>query len=283
MDDSDHALDRPSLATHLYECCFQLAVDILKSPRPTLTSSSLQHFRTQVEKLSLWGSDFDVSQGFLHEHLLGADRLSNALLSVLEDLAGTLIALAKHLLLEEKLSENIARTHKLRGFASEAISRPTPDRHDDSLVNLTVDELSSSSSEGTSNDEADQLEDLIKDFQFHNDCLFGLGQVLREPAENVRYLNKKSSVSAEAQGAESVSRFAWSHGLVKPEERSPTKKSRSKWASEESVGQEELYEAAEKVLDRLKTMQEYSDLIAIRKKESVFDESKSRELTFLNL
>jgi transcriptional activator SPT7 len=36
------------------------------------------------------------------------------------------------------------------------------------------------------------------------------------------------------------------------------RKNRSKWASEENVGQEELYEAAEKVLSELKAMIEYS-------------------------
>ena len=39
---------------------------------------------------------------------------------------------------------------------------------------------------------------------------------------------------------------------------SEVRKNRSKWASEEKVGQEELYEAAEKVLSELKAMTEHS-------------------------
>ena len=39
---------------------------------------------------------------------------------------------------------------------------------------------------------------------------------------------------------------------------SEVRKGRSKWASEDKVGQEELYEAAEKVLMELKAMTEYS-------------------------
>lgn len=39
---------------------------------------------------------------------------------------------------------------------------------------------------------------------------------------------------------------------------SEVRKNRSKWASEEKIGQEELYEAAEKVLQELKAMTEYS-------------------------
>jgi hypothetical protein len=48
------------------------------------------------------------------------------------------------------------------------------------------------------------------------------------------------------------------------------RKNRSKWASEESVGQEELYEAAEKVLTELKAMTEYSQpfLTRVNKREA---------------
>lgn len=48
------------------------------------------------------------------------------------------------------------------------------------------------------------------------------------------------------------------------------RKNRSKWASEENVGQEELYESAEKVLSELKAMTEYSApfLTRVNKREA---------------
>jgi transcriptional activator SPT7 len=48
------------------------------------------------------------------------------------------------------------------------------------------------------------------------------------------------------------------------------RKNRSKWASEENVHQEELYEAAEKVLSELKAMTEYSApfLTRVNKREA---------------
>jgi transcriptional activator SPT7 len=48
------------------------------------------------------------------------------------------------------------------------------------------------------------------------------------------------------------------------------RKNRSKWASEENVNQEELYEAAEKVLSELKAMTEYSApfLVRVNKREA---------------
>lgn len=45
---------------------------------------------------------------------------------------------------------------------------------------------------------------------------------------------------------------------------SEVRKNRSKWASEEKVGQEELYEAAEKVLSELKAMTEHSSFFLSR-------------------
>ena len=51
---------------------------------------------------------------------------------------------------------------------------------------------------------------------------------------------------------------------------SEVRKNRSKWASEDKVGQEELYEAAEKVLNELKAMTEHSGpfLTKVNKKEA---------------
>ena len=259
VDDSEDAFKRPGLVRDLYECCLQLALGIIKSPGLTLTSSSSQRFRTQVQKLSLWGNDFDVSQGCLHRLLFGAGRLSNALLSTLEDLAGTLITLAQHLTFEDMLlSELLPPAQFLKSRASEAVSRPTPHKDDDGTVSFTVDELDSSGSEGPDNDEMDQLEDLINDVQFHNDCLYGLGPVLQNPAEKTGYLKPTGSNVVGGRSGKSVSGSSSSHGLVKLEERSQMKKNRSKWASEEKVGQGVLYEAAEKVLNELKGMTEYS-------------------------
>lgn len=255
MEDSEDAFKRPELVTDLHECCLQLALGIVRSPAPTLSSSSSQRLRTQVQKLSIWGSDFDVSAGYLHKQLLGADRLSNTLLSILEDLLGTLITLAQHYSSEDKL---LPRAQNLKRFASEAVSRPTPHKDDDGVGTFTVDDLSSSGSEGPGNAEVDEIEDLINDVQLHNDCLYGLGPVLQNPAEKVRYLDHISSSVAEGRSGRSVSGSSWPHGLVKLEERSQMKKNRSKWASEEKVGQEELYEAAEKVLNEIKGMTEYS-------------------------
>lgn len=61
------------------------------------------------------------------------------------------------------------------------------------------------------------------------------------------------------------------------------RKNRSKWANEENVGQEELYEAAEKVLSELKAMTEYSApfLTRVNKREAP-DYYNSMLIPFLN-
>ena len=62
---------------------------------------------------------------------------------------------------------------------------------------------------------------------------------------------------------------------------SEVRKNRSKWASEEKVGQEELYEAAEKVLNELRGMTEHSGpfLTKVNKKEAPdYTNGESRKL-----
>ena len=51
---------------------------------------------------------------------------------------------------------------------------------------------------------------------------------------------------------------------------SEVRKNRSKWASEDKIGQEELYESAEKVLSELKAMTEHSTafLTRVNKREA---------------
>ena len=61
---------------------------------------------------------------------------------------------------------------------------------------------------------------------------------------------------------------------------SEVRKNRSKWASEEKIGQEELYEAAEKVLNELRGMTEHSGpfLTKVNKKEAPdYSNCKSKE------
>lgn len=62
------------------------------------------------------------------------------------------------------------------------------------------------------------------------------------------------------------------------------RKNRSKWANEDQIGQEELYEAAEKVLNELKAMTEYSTpfLQRVNKREAP-DYYNSRFCVFIPL
>ena len=65
---------------------------------------------------------------------------------------------------------------------------------------------------------------------------------------------------------------------------SEVRKNRSKWASEDKIGQEELYEAAEKVLSELKAMTEHSSafLTRVNKREAP-DYYNSKHITIKRL
>ena len=62
---------------------------------------------------------------------------------------------------------------------------------------------------------------------------------------------------------------------------SEVRKNRSKWASEEKIGQEELYEAAEKVLSELKAMTEHSTAFLTRVNKRDAPDYYSSKLTAL--
>ena len=61
---------------------------------------------------------------------------------------------------------------------------------------------------------------------------------------------------------------------------SEVRKNRSKWASEDKVGQEELYEAAEKVLSELKAMTEHSSFFLSRVNKREAPDYHTSESTF---
>ena len=64
---------------------------------------------------------------------------------------------------------------------------------------------------------------------------------------------------------------------------SEVRKNRSKWASEDKIGQEELYEATEKVLSELKAMTEHSTAFLTRVNKRDAPDYYNSELRFCSL
>lgn len=181
LEPSSFVFDPDRLATDLYQSCCQLLVALVRNPSPA-PKVSLQHrLRAQAQKLKLWGSDHTADEGRLDVLLRGADRLKSILLPIFIDLINALISLARGLSLERKLSDLCLRLQSLKLQASEAI----PQQDNDDIDAAVLDELSSFGSETSSHDEAEELEELVKDVHFQIDCLYGLGSVLQNSAEEV--------------------------------------------------------------------------------------------------
>jgi len=70
---SNVASDPGRIATNLFENSLQLFHGLLRTRAKELDRSILQRFRTQAQRFSLWGSNFDAQEGGLDERLIGAE------------------------------------------------------------------------------------------------------------------------------------------------------------------------------------------------------------------
>ena len=180
--DPPYLVNQNRLVSDLYECCLQLFLSFVKRPVPGLESSIQRRLHTQAQKFKLWGFSFNVPEGELDQKLVGADSLRNALLPILSGMGETLVTLARRLNKVEEMDDTYSLFHMLKGCVSEVTTQSSPD-NDDTFPRVSLDELSSLESGDLGVDEMAELEDLIRDTESYNTCLFGLGPALEEPAE----------------------------------------------------------------------------------------------------
>ena len=180
--DPSFLVNQNRLVSDLYECCLQLFLYFVKRPVPGLEPSIQRRLHTQAQKFKLWGVSFNVPEGELDQKLIGANGLRNALLPILSGMGETLVTLARRLRKVEELPGTCLHFHMLQCVVSEVTTRSSPD-NDDTFPQVSLDELSSLESGDLGVDEMADLEDLIRDTESYNACLFGLGPALEDPAE----------------------------------------------------------------------------------------------------
>lgn len=175
-------VDPNRLVASLYECCLQLFLCFIKGPIPGFDSVIQRRLRTQAQKFKLWGVSLDAREGGLDQKLVGADRLKNTLLPILSGMGETLVTIACRLDKTEELADICSQIQLLKFQISEATTQSGPN-DGDLFPEISLDELSSPESGDSSVDELAELEDLLRDVQSYNACLFGLSSVLEDPAE----------------------------------------------------------------------------------------------------
>ncbi len=202
-----YSVDPNRLVARLYECCLQVFSCFVKHPVPGLDSSIQRRLRTQAQKFKLWGVSFNAREGELDQKLVGADRLKNALLPILSGMGETLVTLARRLNKAEELADTCSQFQLLKVQVSEVTAQLYP--NDDGIFpQIALDELSSLESGDSSVDEMAELEDLLRDTQSFNACLFGLSSVLEDPAEKVTP-SVDDSQSLEGSSRELLKDSAW--------------------------------------------------------------------------
>lgn len=202
-----HLVDPNRLATNLYECCLQVFLCFVKGPVPGLDSSFQRRLRNQAQKFKLWGVSFNAREGELDQKLIGADRLKNALLPLLSGMGETLVTLARRLNKADELADVCSQFQLFKVQVSEVTKQSSPN-DDDIFAQISLDELSSMESGDSSVDEMAELEDLLRDTQSYNACLFGLGSVLEDSAEKA-VPGSDDSQSLEASNQELLENSAW--------------------------------------------------------------------------
>ena len=207
LETPQYLVDPNRLATSLYECCLQLFLYFVKRPVPGLDSSIQRRLHTQAQKFKLWGVSFNAREGELDQKLVGADGLRNALLPILSGMGETLVTLARRLNKAEELADTCSHFHLLKVSVSEVTIQSSPN-NDDTFPQISLDELSSLESGDSSVDDMAELEDLIRDTQSYNICLFGLSSVLEDPAEKANP-GFDASQSLETSNQELLENSAW--------------------------------------------------------------------------
>ena len=185
---SGSAPDNVSLAAGLYECCIHIFSCLFSTRLPPPDQHLLKRLQTQGWRFKLWGFNYGADDGTLDETLCKSDRLRNVLLSVLVRMGETLIILAERLKQEEEVATMRPRISTLGRQALVSIVEPgtREDKNDMNVYqDISLDDLSSTDSDASSDDGEMEFEELVLDLESHNSCLYGLGSVIQDPAESL--------------------------------------------------------------------------------------------------
>lgn len=187
LESSGFVVDPDRLATDLYESSLRIFFRLIEYPSEN--PADIRAIRTQLQRYRLWGCDFDAREGGLDQKIARSERLKDALLPVLVRMAEALLEIAYRKCLATELEDIF---YKIRALSDQCPrigggkDLQINDNDIDPFQLLSVlDEITSSGSETSIIHESDEVEELLGNIQSCNDCLFRLGSVLQDSAEEV--------------------------------------------------------------------------------------------------
>ena len=204
LEPSGQFFDPARLATNLFMVSIRIFNEVTNiEGEKELDPAMFQEMNHQKHRFKLWGANFDAREGGLDEHYEGADHLKETLFRVLRRMAEALTTMAHHTSLAEELTDVFQEIEELKSQVSQVIDKRATDEDDErrtssrssvSFPRITLDDFSSSESEGSSQDEDSHLEEAAKDVEFSNDLLFQLGPALHDNAERAALRRERSEV-----------------------------------------------------------------------------------------
>ena len=195
IEPSHPLLDPNRLATNIFDHAVQLFTKLSKSGEIFSEPDIHRRLIEQKDRYKLWGNDFDASEGGLDEHLVGTERMRDTLLPILCRMTEALITMARHIGLEGKLEAVFQQFEELKIQVQAVTAKHAPIEEDSddehpgrsmrSLPAISLDDFSSSESEGSSYQEMSEIQESLINVEHANDLLFRLGPTLYDNAERL--------------------------------------------------------------------------------------------------
>lgn len=201
FENRDIFLDPSRLATNLYKCYLQMFRALVGRMQQDSGPAYLRRLRHQMHRFSLWGANFNAWEGGLDDKLTGAERLKSTLLPLLASMGKALMGMigqfdhqaeleklcSQYLRLDAQVSEAM-NSNLAEGTSTQRLSSSTMIDQ----LRSAIDQLGSSDSTISSISEQSEVDELLKDVDTYNTCLFDLGSILQDPAEHVANCLDKS-------------------------------------------------------------------------------------------
>ena len=204
LEPSGRLLDPERIATIIFGHTIRIFTELTNGETyVSLEPAILDALNEQKDRYKLWGSNFNAQNGGLDKFLDGASRMRETLLPILCRMAGATVAMARQSNLPEALEAVYQQTEEIKkqvgniGPGKPASFEDDDDerlgRLDDLAQTFTIDDFSSSESEGSSHEEVSVVAEALQDIEFSNDLLYNLGPALYDNAERTatkqRYSN----------------------------------------------------------------------------------------------
>ena len=198
LEPQDQLLDPERLATNLFTKSVHIFNELTKQERMYLSPTVFNALNHQKHRYKLWCSDFDADQGGLDDKLVGSHHVKETLLAVLRRMAEALVTLATETSLAQELHNICEQIETLKAQVSQIIDKQTifqDDTKHETFPEINLDELSSSGSEDSSQEDISKIDEALSDIQLSNDLLGQLGPALHDSAERAAAKRDRNEAS----------------------------------------------------------------------------------------